>query len=165
MLLDGDTSDNSLLDSWLDVSDALDRRYYLAIAIRPRWNEKLADRWLTRKDRAEVPGAAFTTEAFAEQIVRQMALNAAIDPDHVFLVAEGQGHGGHACALQKETVFRGFCLFSAPFRSTLLPPLSAAKNRRFFLALGMEGQGGADTLAVAAESLLNSMAHRPRRSR
>lgn len=155
VLQDGDADEPSLLDPWLDVADALDRRYYVAVAIRPRWNEKAAGQWLTQKDRAAFPMAQFSTEAFAEQIVQQLKLNVSLNPDHIFLVAEGKaGTAGYACALQKSTAFQGFCLLSAPLRTTLLPPLPAAKNRRFFLALGIEGMGGTDSLAAAAEPLL-----------
>jgi hypothetical protein len=155
VLSDGDTSDGTLLDLCLDVCDGLDRRYFVAVAIRPKWTEKTADRWLTLKDRSEAPAAEFTTESFVEQIVRQMESNTALDPNRIYLAAEGKaGTAAYTCALQKSTAFRGFCLLSAPFRSTILPPLSAAKNRRFFLALGIQGNGGMDTLAAASEPIL-----------
>ena len=153
-LLDGDTEDPALLDSWLDISDALSERYYVAIAIRPRRGSAVDALWLTRKESASTP-TAISTETFAEQIVQQLRANYAIDGERIYLLADGKaGTAGYACALQKETVFRGFGLLSAPFRSALLPPLDAARNRRFFLALGLQGGGASDALASAAEPIL-----------
>lgn len=155
LLTDSKNPRLSSLESWQELSDALAGRYFLAVAIPPRGSETTAPRrWPTQKDFATVP-AAFSTETFAAQIASQVQSNAAIDPEHFFLVSEGDsGIAGYACALQKATPFKGFCLLSASFRSALLPPLSAAKGRRFFLALGLEGGGSTDSLAAAAESVL-----------
>ena len=159
VLSDADTADPAILDTWLDVSDALGGRYFIAVAIRPRWNDATSGRWLTQPERSLAPTAAFTTETFAADIARQVESNVALDPDRIFLIAEGKsGSAGLACALQKTTTFRGFCLLSASFRSALLPPLAAAKGRRFFLALGLVGHGGTDALAGAAEPLLKQRA-------
>ena len=154
-LTDEDASDPAVIDQWLDVSDALDRRYYVAVVIRPRWPGVPVGRWLLSKDRSTAPLADFTTETFVDEIARQVESNIAIDPERVYLAAGGTaGTAAYACAFQSATPFRGFCLLSSPFRAALLPPPFAAKGRRFFIGLGLTGATGGDSLAAAAEPLL-----------
>jgi hypothetical protein len=154
---DADTDDPACLDTWLDVSDALGRSYFIALVKRPKWPGFTADAWLTEHSARVLPHPGITTEALVDQVVRQMALNAAVDPDRVFLVGVGTaGSAAYACALRKETPFRGFCLLSAPYRTAVLPQSLAPKGRKFYIGLGLEGRGGLDALAESGMSLARS---------
>lgn len=154
-LQDGNPADASLLDSWLDASDTLRGRFLIAVMARQDWAGTAPDGGSSPANRPPAPSAVADRARFAEQIARQLLLNNRIDPARVYLCAIGPaGIASYWCALQRETPFQGFIILSGPLRTSLLPALSTAKGRRFFLGLGLRNYRSGDVLASAAEPML-----------
>ena len=138
------------------ANDAFGKEYLIALVEPPVSGEKAPGGWLTKQNIATLsPGTRYSTEDFVAQIVQQLQLNTAIDPNRVFLLGEGNaGVAACSCALQKSTPFAGFCLLSSQFHTAALPPLALAKGRRFFILTGSRDRSGVSVLSGAAEGLL-----------
>ena len=135
VLGDGDTDIALQAGYWQDVAGrGFGGKYLVALVSPPRWREKQTALWLTRKNHAEVPEAAFTTETLAADVARDMESKYPINPSRVFLIGAGMGGpAAYACSLEARTPFHGFLLLQSVFRSAQLPPLANAKNRRYYL--------------------------------
>ena len=120
---------------WQDlVGKNFGGRYLAAVAVSPQFRENQNPRWLTKTERGGIKTAPFTTETLAAQIVKDVEANYPVNPARVFLVGVGAGgQAAYACSLQAKTPFAGFALVGSPFRLSALPPLSAAKGRRYDL--------------------------------
>src|SRR5262249_39674170 len=64
---------------------ALKDRYYIAVAVAPRWSVDQSIVWVTRENSKTVKDAKFTTESFAAEIVKDMTASHTIASDHIFL--------------------------------------------------------------------------------
>ena len=135
VLADSDTEIGLQASFWQDVAGrGFGGKYLVALVSPPKWSAKQKTLWLTRKNRAEVPEAAFTTETLAADVARDMKAKYPINPAHVFLLGSGAGGpAAYACSLEPQTPFHGFLLMEAAFKSAQLPPLTTAKNRHYYL--------------------------------
>jgi predicted esterase len=135
VLAGGDGNGENLSEYWEEaLRKALGDRYIIALPVAPHWGDRRPTPWLTRLDQASAPDTAFTTESFVIDIVRDVIARYPIDPARIYLHGvESGGIAAYACGLDTSTPFHGFYILSAPFRSALLPALTAAKGRRFVL--------------------------------
>ena len=135
VLSDGDSDVALQASYWQDVAGrGFGGKFLVALVSPPKWREKQTTLWLTRKNHAEVPEAAFTTESLVADVARDMESKYPINPVHVYLIGAGAGGpAAYACSLEANTPFHGFLLAQSAFRSAQLPPLANAKNRRYYL--------------------------------
>ena len=127
--------------NWQDIAGrAWNGRYLVALVARP----------------ATPPGVDdVAAPRLVAATVKDAIARASVDSKHVYLYGEaGAGLSVYACSLEKETVFRGFVLDTAPFRPAQLPPLKAARGRRYYLLHLKSDRTTPYFLAAAAESLL-----------
>ncbi len=156
VLLNAEPNYRDVEEFWQKVAiKAFGGKYLIALAMPPRWSRKQVSPWVTTVSRALVPEAKFTAEEFAAQIVEDVASRMPVDPAHVYLHGAGASSPAvYACSLQPQTPFRGFSLLSSEFRTALLPPLTAAKGRRFYLQQSREDKSVPYFLALAAQQSL-----------
>ena len=141
---------------WGEVMrSVLKGRYYVAVAVAPRWADAQAAPWVTETTLKQTKGATFTTETFARDIVNDVNTVYNIDPQRVFLHGAAEsGLAVYACSLTPQTPFKGFYIHDAPFRSGQLPPLAASRGRRYFLQQSQDDKTGPLWMAEAARKLL-----------
>ena len=120
---------------WGEVMrSVLKGRYYVAVAVAPKWADAQAAPWVTETTLKQTKGAAFTTETFAKDIVNDVNTVYNIDPQRVFLHGAAEsGLAVYACSLAPQTPFKGFYIHDAPFRSGQLPPLAASRGQALLL--------------------------------
>ncbi len=130
---DGDAA--SAAGFWYDAaSHGLDKQYYIAVVVAPKWTESQQLVWLTGQDLKSQKDAKFSTETLVADVVKDVEGSKKIDPKRVFL--HGIGSGGsavYAASLEPDSPFHGFYVLSATFKSTGLPPLDHATGRRFLI--------------------------------
>jgi predicted esterase len=156
VVLSADANDYSQRQFWTEIAQtALRGHYYIALPIAPKWSANQPSLWITQGNRAQVSRAKFTTESFVAAIVKDVIEHYAINPAHIFLHGAAEsGPAVYASALDETTPFKGFYILASAFRSTQLPPLPRAKNRRFFLQHSHEDKVSPYWMAAAAEKLL-----------
>jgi len=159
-LAEGTGNGEDLTDFWQEaIQKSLKDGYFVALPIAPKWSAKQPAAWLTQQNIGQVKGARFTTEEFLEDIVKDVKSRYPIDPGRLFL--HGIGEGGlaaYACSLNATTPFRGFYILSSPFKTAQLPPLTAAKGRRYLIQQSKEDRVTPFFQAAAAEELLKKQA-------
>jgi predicted esterase len=85
--------------------------------------------WPTEKDRAE----AFSTEAFVDAVIDDVARRHKLDPEYIFTLSwSSSGPAAYAVSLSSKKVTGSFIAMSV-FRPHRLPPLEMAKGRGYFL--------------------------------
>ena len=158
VLGDGDSDIAMQAGYWQDVAGrGFGGKYLVALVSPAKWREKQTGLWLTRKNRAEVPEAAFTTEMLAADVARDMMGKYPINPAHVYLVGAGAGGtAAYACSLEAQTPFHGFLLMQSAFRSAQLPPLANAKNRRYYLLHSRDNKKTPYFAATLAQNTLRT---------
>ena len=72
---------------------------------------------------------------------------------HEFVDRTG-GLAAYSCSLQPQTPFRGFSMLAAEFHSAQLPPIDAAKGRRYSLEASKADKTPPYFLTTSAQSLL-----------
>ncbi len=103
---------------------AVPEGYLVAQPVAPDWVV-----WPTEKDRAE----AFSTEAFVEAVIDDVAGRHKLDPDYVFtLTWSSSGPAAYALSLSSKKVTGSFIAMSV-FRPNRLPPLARARGHTYFL--------------------------------
>jgi len=156
VLADGAGSEQELTAFWQDaIQKSLKDGYFVAVPIAPRWSASQPSLWLTEQNVGQVKEARFTTESFVNDIAADISKHNPINPDRIFL--HGVGEGGlaaYACSLSASTPFRGFYLLSAPFKTNQLPPLAAARGRRYLIQQSKEDKITPYFQATAANELL-----------
>ena len=156
VLIDNLTDIEAQKAYWQQVAArAFDGKYLIALASPPLWNVQQSPLWLTRRDAARTPNAKFTTEPFVRDIAADVAAKYPINSDRVFLCGVGAGEqAACACSLDAQTPFRGFLLLGGAFRSSLLPPLTNAKTRRYVLLHNPQDKTVPYFVATAAQQSL-----------
>lgn len=141
---------------WAEVMrSVLKGRYYVAVAVAPKWADAQAAPWTTETTLKQTKGALFTTESFVKDIVNDVNTVYNIDPQRVFLHGAAEsGLAAYACSLMPQTPFKGFYIHDAPFRSGQLPPLATSRGRRYFLQQSQDDKTGPLWMAEAARKLL-----------
>ncbi|HZO90450.1 MAG TPA: hypothetical protein VFB38_19140 [Chthonomonadaceae bacterium] len=157
VLAGGDGNGGSVLPFWSEaLLKALKGNYLIALPVAPKWSANQPVPWVTQNHRQQVKEAAFTTESFVADVVKDVIANQQIDPERIFLhgVAES-GPAVYACSLQENTPFKGFYILASAFKSTQLPPLARARHRRYFLQHSKDDKVSPYWMASAAQKLLS----------
>jgi predicted esterase len=156
VISDSDPNNRPIQEFWQQaVTKAFGNRYLVAVAMAPRWQNEKPYTWVTAANESRAPAAKFTVETFASEIVADIVARYPIHPDHIFLHGEGGGGlAAYSCSLQPQTPFKGFSLLSAEFRSAQLPPMAAAKGRRYYIQAGKEDKTLPYFLTTSAQGLL-----------
>lgn len=155
VLSDGD-ADGADTRYWQNlVGKNFGGKYLAAVVVAPQWSAKQTPLWLTKTERGNAKTAAFTTETFAAQIVKDVEAKYPVNPNRVFLVGAGAGGSAvYACSLQPATPFAGFALIGSPFHPANLPPFTCAKGRRYYLLRSPDDKQTPLFLAQAARDTL-----------
>ncbi len=156
VLSDSDPNSRPIQEFWQQaLTKSFGGRYLVAIAMAPRWGSEKPYTWVTSVNQSRTPAAKFTAETFAADIVADIVARYPIRPEHIFLHGEGGGGlAAYSCSLQPQTPFRGFSLLGAEFRSAQLPPMDAAKGRRYYLQAGKDDKTLPYFLTTSAHGLL-----------
>lgn len=159
-LADGAGNGEDLTDFWQDaIQKSLKDGYFVALPIAPKWSARQPTAWITRQNIAQVKEARFSTEAFLDDIVKDVKERYPIDPSRLFL--HGVGEGGlaaYTCSLNDTTQFKGFYILSSPFKTAQLPSLTHAKGRRYLIQQSKEDKRTPYFQAAAADELLRKQA-------
>jgi predicted esterase len=151
---DGDAA--SAAGFWYDAAvRALDKQYYVAVVVAPKWTETQQTVWLTGQEIKSFKDAKFSTEGLVEDVVKDVASIKKIDVDRVFL--HGIGSGGsaaYAASLDEKSPFHGYYILSASFKSTGLPPLDRASGKRYLIQNNKDDRVHPYWTAEAAQKLL-----------
>ena len=141
---------------WQEVlQKSLNNRYFIAVAVAPKWSEAQTQTWVTADDMKQVKEAKFSTEKFAAEIVRDVIATHNIEPGRVYLHgATDSGVAAYACSLDESTPFRGFYLLASAFKSAALPPMTRAKGRRYVIQHSQEDKTAPYIMAAAAQKIL-----------
>jgi predicted esterase len=111
--------------------NAVPEGYLVAQLVAPKWTETQKIVWPTEKSRAE--GMKFTTEEFAEAVIKDVAGQHKIDPRRVFtLTWSSSGPAAYAISLTSKQV-TGSLVAMSVFKPDQLPDLAAAKGHRYYL--------------------------------
>ncbi len=156
VLQPGDGNGATETNTWQEIAQAnLKGRYLVALPVAPRWNPNQKTTWLTNANKAEVKEAKFTTEAFINNIVADVATNYPLDNTRVFVMgATDSGLGAYAGILDEKSRVTGGFFYSAAFKSAQLPPLKNAKGKRFYLLHPKENKTYPYLIAETAKTLL-----------
>ena len=142
---------------WQEIAaQAFDGKFLIALVRSPQSDNKQGPLWPLRPKDKTGTNANTTTENLIAEIVQDAESKYPIHPDRVFLA--GIGAGGNAvysCSLESRTPFHGFFILDAPFRSSELPPLANAKNKRYYLLHHRQNSKTPFFLATAAQSALS----------
>lgn len=155
-LADGVGDGSDLADFWKEaIQKSLKDGYFVALPVAPRWDAHQPTSWVTQQNMSQVKGARFSTEAFLNDIVKDVQGRYPIDPHR--LILHGIGEGGlaaYACSLSGATPFQGFYILSSPFRTAQLPSLASAKGHRYLIQQSKEDKRTPYFHAAAAEEML-----------
>ena len=134
VLPSGDGDADKAIAFWTDAMRyVLKGRYYVALAVIPKWDSLKTVTWLTANNVKDIKDAKFSTETFAADIAGDVSKGFNIDPNRVYLHGAAEsGLAVYACSLSDATPFKGFYIHDAPFRSAQLPPLSTPKAAATF---------------------------------
>jgi predicted esterase len=111
--------------------NAVPEGYVLAQPVAVKWTARQAIVWPTDKNRVE--GMKFSTEAFIDAVIQDVAGKYKIDPGRVFtLTWSSSGPAAYAASLSSDKITGSFIAMSV-FKPDLLPPLEKAKGRAYFL--------------------------------
>ncbi|HLK59059.1 MAG TPA: hypothetical protein VKU00_21035, partial [Chthonomonadaceae bacterium] len=153
------TSDGNGADAagfWQDVAHkAFADKYFIAVAVAPKWSLDQSMTWITRSTLKQVKDAKFSDETLAADIVKDVSAAYKINPDHVFLHGVGEsGPVAYSASLEETTPFKGFYILSSPFKTVQLPPLARAKGRRYYIQNTQDDKAAPYWMASAASKLL-----------
>ncbi|MBX3411177.1 MAG: hypothetical protein KF708_00560 [Pirellulales bacterium] len=105
--------------------------YLLAQPVSPRWTPRQQITWPTKKSR--VPGMQFTTEEFIAQVMADVEREQQLDPQRVYVLGwSSGGSAAYAATLGSPRVRGAFAAMSI-FKPEILPPLTAAQGRAFYI--------------------------------
>lgn len=142
---------------WQEIAaQAFDGKFLIALVRSPQANGKQIPLWPLRSSEKPGTNSGLTTENLLAEVVQNAESKYPIHPDRVFLAGVGTGGAAvYACSLESRTPFHGFLLLDAPFRSSQLPPLANAKNKRYYLLHHRKNPITPFFIATAAQSALN----------
>ena len=142
---------------WQEIAaQAFDGKFLIALARSPQAESKQSPLWPTPLNEKNAENGALTTENLITAIVQDVESKYPIHPDRIFLAGIGAGgEAAYASSLAARTPFHGFLLLDAPFRSSQLPPLANAKNKRYYLLHHRQNSKTPFFLATAAQSALS----------
>jgi predicted esterase len=110
---------------------AVPEGYLVAQPVAVKWTPKQYTVWPTEKN--PVKGMKFSTEAFVDAVIKDVAGQHKLDPEHIFtLTWSSSGPAAYAVSLSSKKVTGSFVAMSV-FHPDLLPPLEKAKGHAYFL--------------------------------
>lgn len=110
---------------------AISDGYLLAQPVAVKWSEQQEIVWPTERNR--VPGMRFSTEAFVEAVIEDVAGRYKLDLERTFTLSwSSGGPAAYAVSLTSEIVTGSFIAMSV-YKPDLLPPLEKAKGHGYFL--------------------------------
>lgn len=115
--------------------NALGKEWLIAQIVAPVWDAKQAETnvWPTKLN--PWPKMEFTCEELFAAVVEDVGKKRKLDPRYLFTLAwSSSGTLAYTLALDKETKVTGSFVAMSVFKPNLLPPLSGAKGRRFFIS-------------------------------
>jgi predicted esterase len=157
VLTPGDGNGANAISAWMEiVQEQLKGRYMIALPVAPRWSADQKTTWLTQNTKGQTKEAKFSTEEFVNGIVKEVGQNFNLDRERVFIYgAMDSGIAAYSALLESNTLLKGAYLTTSPFKTTLLPPLKAAKGRRFFLQHSRQDKTTPFLIAATAQKLLS----------
>ncbi len=111
---------------------ALPRGYIVAQPVAPRWTPRQGCTWPT--EQTAVPGQKFSTEEFVEAVIRDVAGKHPLNRKRIFTLSwSSGGPAAYAISLREDTAVTGSFVAMSVFKPDDLPPLSAAKDRAYYI--------------------------------
>jgi predicted esterase len=127
--------------------------YLVAQPVAPRWRKEQKVVWPTAVN--VVPGMEFTTEAFIEAVVKDVAEAHAIDRGRIFTLSwSSGGPAAYAASMTEGTSIKGCYVAMSVFREHWCPPLKRAAGKAYFIDHSPEDKVCGFEMARRAESLL-----------
>ena len=113
-------------------ANSLNDSFLVAQPLAVKWTPEQQIVWSTAKN--AVTGAKFTTEQLVAAVVDDVAKKQKLNRKRVYLLAwSSGGPAAYATLLQAESPATGGLIAMSVFKPDLLPPLSNAKGRGFYL--------------------------------
>lgn len=107
--------------------------------VAPRWSPDQAIVWPTESQQA--PGQQFSTEAFIEAVVHDVAKRHKINQEKVFCMAwSSSGPAAYALATRRKSPFKGFYISMSVFKPKQMGKLTRAKRKSFYIEHSREDQ-------------------------
>lgn len=111
---------------------ALPEDFLAAQAVAPTWTADQQIIWPT--ERNPVAGMKFSTEAFVEALVEEVAKKQKIDRRRVFTLSwSSSGPAAYALSMRKKRLVTGSFIAMSVFKPTELPPLGESKGHPYYL--------------------------------
>ncbi|MFN0010415.1 MAG: hypothetical protein ACKVS8_02095 [Phycisphaerales bacterium] len=130
-------------------AQALDDSWLVAQLVAPKWDPGQFDTLVWPTGKSPWNGARFTTEAFADAVVKEVAGRTAIDAKHIYILAwASAGPAGYAALLRPASPFTGGVIAMSDFAIAKVDTLKAAKGKRIAL---IHAEGDTTTPIRAAE--------------
>jgi len=118
-------------------ANSLPDRYVVAQPIAVKWTDGQKVVWPTSSD--NVPGQAFSTEAFVEAVIADVAKHRKVNPERIFVLAwSSGGPAAYSIALQEKTAVQGFFIAMSVFNPGFLPSLERARDKSFYIFHGTD---------------------------
>jgi predicted esterase len=137
--------------------NSLDKRWLIAQAVAPKWDEKQFRQVVWPRAGLRYPAAKFTTEQFIDAVLVDVKARVPVDPRRVFLL--GWSSGGPPCysmALRKDSPITGAFIAMSVFHPKQLPALANARGRAFYLLQSPDDDVTPIQFAEAAEKVLRA---------
>jgi predicted esterase len=107
--------------------------YLVAQPVAVKWADDQQIVWPTEATRKLVPAAKFSTEAFVEAVIEDVASKHKIDPKRVFTLSwSSSGPAAYPISLTSKKVTGSFVAMSV-YKPDQLPKLEAAKGHAYYL--------------------------------
>ncbi len=112
-------------------AQALDDTWLVAQLVAPKWDADQFETLVWPTAKSPWNGARFTTEAFADAVVKEVAGRTAIDAKHVYILAWASGGpAGYAALLRQGSPFAGGVMAMSDFAIAKVEALKAARGKR-----------------------------------
>ena len=113
---------------------ALPENYLVVQLVAPVWSAKQAKEFVWPEQKTDAPGMKFGTTQFFTAARAAVAKAHKLDPRYLFtLTWSSSGANGYRLSLLPDSGVTGSFVAMSVFKPDLLPPLSAAKGRPYFL--------------------------------
>ncbi len=122
-------------------AQALDDSWLVAHLVAPKWDAGQFETLVWPTGKAPWPGARFTTEAFADAVVKEVSARTAIDGGQVYVLAWASGGpAGYAALCRKDAPFAGGVIAMSDFAVGRVESVKGAAGRRVAI-IHAEGDG------------------------
>lgn len=119
--------------------NALDNEYLIVQPVAFKWRPNQQIVWPTRTNK--VDGQKFATEDFVEAIIRDVEAKHKIDKKAIYTLSwSSGGPAAYAVSLAKDSPVTGSYIAMSVFHTDSLPPLTAARDRAYYIEHSPEDQ-------------------------